>query len=1158
MKLKHNRLLIMLLIVAMAVCMMPGAGLLTGAEAVYADSIYISGGTVNTSDMTIGADYYFTGDTVINVDGPMSVGAINIGNGVLLTLEGDDSYTLSASKVESYNGSFTMNGGGLEIDSSDSESTWPAAIQLTTDTFKMNGGNLFINFRSYSESAILSYAISAWNVEFNGGTATITVTSYAHGGAYGISAHNFSMVGGDVGINAEARVSSASAGGITAAGATLDANFYMEGGILSCTGWASNAESYGINWTADKTKNTTEIYGGKVEAKGQYRGLCSWAPLRIDGAEINATATGNSAIALASQTGSDIEISGAGTKIIADAPLGYAMVAYDAEITLATYINMVSPAGGSLGPCWTGAFGVLDSSGNTAKYVELVPNDPIPTYIPITYDTSMAFPTTRLTGREVSMYLLKAVTSNPGQDNAHDGWFVYAANPNKTDMSTNTWTCLTRKNGDSFEELNASDEYLNTTDEYYFKFNIYGDGSRPFDLDATYTASVNGEAADVVYQPDGVQGDMFVYQRVFLDETTDVIWDLQVSPEYSKIVKDGFRQFELTTFAATNDAVDWTVTGGSYSGTWISDTGNLHAGAGENAGTILKVRATSKADTSVFDEVTVEVVDEVPVIESVTITCEQTEVCPENTVYLQAKVEGTDIHDVIWELVDYDGPSYFKNLSNTYADLYIHPDETAKLITVKATSKADPTKYDTWDLTIVPKKTVTGPIGITYDESAVTLSESKTGRQVTEEFRNAITSVLGYSMTIKDAPEGWFVYLDPGADWTSLVRWNGHSYESLCYSDDALNKTDEYYLWFNIDCCYDTHFFDSSMDLADLDITVNGHRVNGDTVKAKWESPLEVYVRVYFPGQEPTESPIDRIYGDDRFDTALKAADWLKAQKGLDKFPNIVIASGMNFPDALAGAYLAEVKDAPVLLTSEGTAAKVAEYVKNNMKPDGTVFILGGPGAVPEVVEQDLEALGISKPQIKRLAGDDRYETNILILQEAGVSGQDLLVCTGGGYADSLSASAVGKPVFLVGKTLTKVQKDYLESVSGDISGNFYAIGGTGVVSDEVFDEFKAYGSGEFERVAGDNRFLTSVEIAKKFFKPDKIDSAVLAYAMNYPDGLAGGPVAYSTGSPLLLVTNSFSSDAKDYVSHSLAHKIRVMGGPTLISDEVALAVLDL
>ncbi len=295
---------------------------------------------------------------------------------------------------------------------------------------------------------------------------------------------------------------------------------------------------------------------------------------------------------------------------------------------------------------------------------------------------------------------------------------------------------------------------------------------------------------------------------------------------------------------------------------------------------------------------------------------------------------------------------------------------------------------------------------------------------------------------------------------------------------------------------------------------------------------------------------IDRIAGKDRFLTAIEAADRLKAELGGDAFSNIVIASGTDFPDALAGAYLAVKKDAPVLLTNAGFAPAVAEYAKNNLKAGGTVYILGGTGAVPEVMETELQKQGITN--IERLAGSDRYKTNIEILKEAGVEGQDLLICSGTGYADSLSASALGKPILLVGKTLTK---DQMNEVDGVLSGSFYTLGGTGAVSDEVFDLVNVFATREAERVAGSDRFATSAAIAEKFM-PDTVETAVLAYAMNYPDGLAGGPVAYATGSPLLLVTDNFYSDAASYVKQAGIKKFIIMGGEALISYDTALAMM--
>lgn len=93
---------------------------------------------------------------------------------------------------------------------------------------------------------------------------------------------------------------------------------------------------------------------------------------------------------------------------------------------------------------------------------------------------------------------------------------------------------------------------------------------------------------------------------------------------------------------------------------------------------------------------------------------------------------------------------------------------------------------------------------------------------------------------------------------------------------------------------------------------------------------------------------------------------------------------------------------------------------------------------------------------------------------------------------------------------------------------------------------------GNTERVSGEDRFTTSTAIAQRFL-PETTDSIVLAYAMNYPDGLAGGPIAYATESPLLLVTSSSYSFAQAYVGQLSISKNIVMGGKALITDEVAV-----
>ena len=294
-----------------------------------------------------------------------------------------------------------------------------------------------------------------------------------------------------------------------------------------------------------------------------------------------------------------------------------------------------------------------------------------------------------------------------------------------------------------------------------------------------------------------------------------------------------------------------------------------------------------------------------------------------------------------------------------------------------------------------------------------------------------------------------------------------------------------------------------------------------------------------------------RFAGDTRYETALKTADALKKSLKVDKFSDIIVADGNNYPDALAGSYLAKVKNAPLVLVDRSVASEkmIGEYIEKNLSDKGTVYLLGGSDVVTERFEKSLKGT-----DAKRLAGDTRYETNLEILNEAKASKEDLLACTGEGFADSLSASAVGKPILLVdNRGLTKAQKTYLDKANVQ---DIYLIGGADVVSDKVGKELKSYDKdSKTERIAGDNRYKTSVAVAKAFF-PDKCDTVVLAYGMKFPDGLAGGPLAISMESPLLLVEDTAYADAKAYGSSVGISRLAVLGGTDVISDATAKRIL--
>ena len=296
-----------------------------------------------------------------------------------------------------------------------------------------------------------------------------------------------------------------------------------------------------------------------------------------------------------------------------------------------------------------------------------------------------------------------------------------------------------------------------------------------------------------------------------------------------------------------------------------------------------------------------------------------------------------------------------------------------------------------------------------------------------------------------------------------------------------------------------------------------------------------------------------RISGANRWETSLRVADEMQLNLGVEKFDAIIIASGSNFADALAGSYLSTKKNAPILL-SWGQGGKYEyldtdniDYIKNNLKDGGTVYILGGVNAVPELYEAGLEGY-----DVVRLGGANRFETNILILEEAGIDpGSEILVCTSTNFADSLSASATGKPILLVWNERGELYGDQPEFLASLEDCSFTVIGGENAVGTALMDAIGTYG--QVDRLAGANRFETSVLVAQKYFEAPEY--AVLAYAWNYPDGLCGGALAYTLDAPLILTMTKYEAQAAEYILSCGIEKAIVLGGESLISDDTIRAI---
>ena len=175
------------------------------------------------------------------------------------------------------------------------------------------------------------------------------------------------------------------------------------------------------------------------------------------------------------------------------------------------------------------------------------------------------------------------------------------------------------------------------------------------------------------------------------------------------------------------------------------------------------------------------------------------------------------------------------------------------------------------------------------------------------------------------------------------------------------------------------------------------------------------------------------------------------------------IATGTNFPDALAGVPAAAMRNAPILLVSDGIPAATRAELER-LAPS-TVYVLGGPVAVSDAVFDDIEA--IVDGAVVRQGGANRYETARLVSADAfGGSGGSVFIASGLGFLDALIAGPVaahmGSPVLLVSDSVPGSVYDEVSSLQPD---RIVLVGGAG--DEEIVDGFDGIGPSTSTSVLG-------------------------------------------------------------------------------------------
>lgn len=178
-----------------------------------------------------------------------------------------------------------------------------------------------------------------------------------------------------------------------------------------------------------------------------------------------------------------------------------------------------------------------------------------------------------------------------------------------------------------------------------------------------------------------------------------------------------------------------------------------------------------------------------------------------------------------------------------------------------------------------------------------------------------------------------------------------------------------------------------------------------------------------------------RLAGADRYATAVAVVDQGLGNPGL-----LLLASGTNFPDALAGGAAAGYMGGAILLTA-GNAAAGATSAYLSARSGVPTYALGGPAAA-------------AYPSATPIVGADRFETATMVADQFFPGPNVVGVANGLDFPDALAGGAmighVGGPLVLVTPaTAPDATAKYVQDQASNIN-RVFVFGGENAVSHDV------------------------------------------------------------------------------------------------------------
>ncbi|MEO6117242.1 MAG: cell wall-binding repeat-containing protein, partial [Pseudolysinimonas sp.] len=313
---------------------------------------------------------------------------------------------------------------------------------------------------------------------------------------------------------------------------------------------------------------------------------------------------------------------------------------------------------------------------------------------------------------------------------------------------------------------------------------------------------------------------------------------------------------------------------------------------------------------------------------------------------------------------------------------------------------------------------------------------------------------------------------------------------------------------------------------------------------------------------------VSRTFDQDRFSGAVKMTQeiWPLPSEAFPTgdvpvggVPIIYIANGLNYPDALSAGPAAIVQQGALLLVWPTSIPDSVKTELTRLNPQ-KIVIVGGPASVSPAVETELHTFS---SDVTRQSGLDRFEASRNLARSVwgdpdrpgGPGAPAVFISTGLNFPDALdagpAAGLIDAPVILVNGSLSALDPGTVQLLSDLVTINVFIAGGPGSVSPGIEAQLTSLmGANHVHRFTGETRYEAAAAINAWFFPT--AETVFLATGANFPDALAGAPLAGAVGGPIYLSQPScIPQIVAAQVNEGDTQGLWLLGGPASLTPAV-------